>query len=168
MPCTKPSSPTAYAKAAVVSPWPQPISATEAKFSIPYAVSVAFVDGVVSLGSFDEAHLNDERIRQFASKLQATTVRGWGREHAASGRLAIGLTDGTWSEIEVIEALGTPNRAMSDQSLVEKFTNCTGWAAHPITPAGAAAVAEVILRERQDIPVASIFDFLSGPLVDTK
>jgi 2-methylcitrate dehydratase PrpD len=107
-------------------PWPQPISATEAKFSIPYAVSVAFVDGEVGLGSFDDAHLNDERIRQFGIETAGNPVPGWGREHAASGRLAIGLADGTWREIEVIEALGTPNRAMSDQSLVEKFTNCAG------------------------------------------
>ena len=94
--------------------------------------------------------------------LQATSVRGWGREHAASGRLGIGLADGTRREIEVIEALGSPNRAMSDQALVEKFTNCGARAAHPLATATSATVAEIILRGSPELPVAAMFNSLSG------
>jgi hypothetical protein len=80
--------------------------------------------------------------------------------------LAIGLADGTWREIEVIEALGSPNRAMSAQALVEKFTNCAARAAHPLATATSATVAEIILSGTPDLPVASILNLLSGSLVE--
>jgi len=143
-------------------PWPQPISPTQAKFSIPYAVAVAFAEGKVGLDSFDPAHLGDERIRCFAAKLEAIQVPGWGREHAASGRLAISLTDGTQHELEVIEALGSPNRSLSDQALVQKFTECALRAAHPLSPTISATVAEIILSGYPALPIASLLDHLSG------
>ena len=146
-------------------PWPEPISATEAKFSIPYAVSVAFTEGAVVLGSFDAAHLGAERIRHFAAKVQSSEVAGWGRAHAASGRLSIGLADGTRHEVEVIEALGSPGRPLSEQALVEKFAGCTGLAAHPLTPASSAAVAEIILEGGSDVRLSSILDLLTAPQV---
>ena len=151
--------------ARALPPWPEPITAIEAKFSIPYAVSVAFTEGAVDLGSFDAAHLGDERIRHFASKVQSADVTEWGREHAASGRLAIGLADGTWHEVEVIEALGSPGRPLSDQALIHKFADCTGQAAYPLTPASAAAVAEIILEGGLEVGLSSILDLLTAPQV---
>jgi 2-methylcitrate dehydratase PrpD len=143
-------------------PWPEPISAIGAKFSIPYAVSVAFIEGAVGLGSFDAAHLGDERVRHFASKVQSSEVTGWGREHAASGRLSIGLADGTRHEVEVIEALGSPRRPLSDEALINKFADCTEQAAYPLTRASSAAVAEMILEGGFEVGLLSILDLLTA------
>ena len=143
-------------------PWPAPISATEAKFSIPYAVSVAFADGKVDLGSFDQAHLGDERIRQFAARVEATEVAGWGREHAASGRLAVTLADGSRHEVEVLEALGAPGRPLSDEALVAKFVACCEHAADPHPVARSGELASLILHGRPEIAVSSLFDRLGS------
>jgi 2-methylcitrate dehydratase PrpD len=139
----------------------QPISATYAKFSIPFAVSVAFLDGEVTLDSFDDAHLGNGPIRQFAGRLEAKRVPGWGREHAASGRLAVRLTNGAQHEIEVLEALGCPNRPLSDRALVAKFTACAGRAAHPLTPASSAAIAQAIVSGPPDLPMSDVLDLVS-------
>jgi 2-methylcitrate dehydratase PrpD len=148
--------------ARALPPWPAPISATEAKFSIPYAVSVAFAEGKVDLGSFDQAHLDDERIRQFAARVEATEVAGWGREHAASGRLAVTLADGSRHEVEVLEALGAPGRPLSDEALVAKFVACCEHAADPHSFARSGELATLILHGRPEIAVSSLFDRLGS------
>lgn len=147
--------------ARALPPWPEPISATEAKFSIPYAVSVAFVEGKVDLGSFDPAHLGDERIRQFAGKVESAQVPGWGREHAASGRLAIILVDGSSHEVDVLEVLGAPSRPLSDEALAAKFAECAEQAAFPLTRAQAAFAAEAVLTGKSDVDASSIFDLMT-------
>lgn len=140
---------------------PQPLSATAAKFSIPYTVSVAFADGKVDLGSFDEAHLRDERIRRFAAKVESVAVPGWTREHAASGRLAIVLTDGARHDVEIAEALGAPQRPLSDDALVAKFVSCSRVASCPLSTARSEELAQVILSGAPDRSVSSLLDLLT-------
>jgi hypothetical protein len=62
-------------------------------------------------------------------------------------------------------ALGSPGRPLSDQALVEKFADCTGLAAYPLTPASSAAVAEVILEGEPEVRLSSILDLLAAPQV---
>jgi 2-methylcitrate dehydratase PrpD len=142
-------------------PLPERISATEAKFSIPYTVSAALLEGAVDLGSFDEAHLGDARIRQLAARVTCTEVEGWGRQHAASGRLSLDFADGSRRELELIEALGSPSRPLSDEALVAKFVECAARAAHPLSAAQAAVVADMILAGAPAVPVIAIFDQLA-------
>lgn len=141
-------------------PWPEPVSPTQAKFSIPYAVAVALLEGEVTLDSFDASHLSDRRIRLLADKVSTAPVRGWGREHAASGQLAILLGDGSRQGLEILEALGSPARPLSDASLVEKFVACAGRADHALKPSAAGQIANSILAAPSDLPIGSLLDRL--------
>jgi 2-methylcitrate dehydratase PrpD len=147
---------------AVLPAWPEPIGVTAAKFSIPFTVSVAIIDGHVDLSSFDESHLNDKRVRQLAAKLDTRLVAEWGREHAASGRLAIGLADGTRHEVAVMDAQGSPSRPLSDEALVAKFVTCAGIASTPLSAARAEEFAEAILLGAPEISASSLLDRLGG------
>jgi hypothetical protein len=89
-------------------------------------------------------------------------VPEWGREHAASGRLAIGLADGTRHEVEVIDAQGAPSRPLSDESLITKFAMCAEVASMPLSATHAAKFAETLLRCAPEISATSLFDRLGG------
>lgn len=143
-------------------PWPEPIATTAAKFSIPYTVAVAFADGGVDLGSFDDTRLQDERLRRFAARVEAVDVPGWTRKHAASGRLAIVLADGSRHEVAIAEAAGAPGRPLSDEALVAKFVACTQAATTPLSARQAGDLAETILSGAPHLPVSSILDRLGG------
>ncbi|MEO6388912.1 MAG: MmgE/PrpD family protein, partial [Croceibacterium sp.] len=105
----------------LVRPLGESPPATQAKFSIPFTVAVALLEGEVDLDSFDEHHRRDPRIARLARVVQACSVPAWGREHAASGRLRLILHDGQVLEREVLTALGSPERPLSNEMLVSKF-----------------------------------------------
>ena len=122
-----------------------PGSAIEAKFSIPFAVAHALVRGEVSLDSFGPAERGDAPVLALAALVTEHRRPDWGREHAASGALTITLEDGTVLRHEVSQALGHPDRPLSDAELVEKFLACAAKAAEPLEPRRAEAIARRIL-----------------------
>ncbi|HEU4652317.1 MAG TPA: MmgE/PrpD family protein, partial [Croceibacterium sp.] len=148
--------------AAPLPPWPEALSATGAKFSIGYTVAVAFIEGTVDLHSFDEVHLQDERIRKLAEKVEAARVAGWGRQQAASGQLSLVLADGSRHEVEIAEALGAPGRPLTDEVLAAKFVKCAEYATPALSAARSSEVAQGILHGSTKMPVTALFDRLGG------
>ncbi|MEO7551951.1 MAG: MmgE/PrpD family protein [Croceibacterium sp.] len=138
----------------------EPLSATQAKFSIPFTLALAFLDGEVGLPSFDQRHLADSRYRAFAARVAAAPVPQWGREHAASGKLSVRLSDGSERHHDVDHALGSPRRPMSDTALVAKFADCARYALPACTLVDAVVAAETILCAPLDAPAINCIRFL--------
>lgn len=131
-------------------------SAVAAKFSIPFTVATALVHGEVTLTSFSAERLADPRVAALARKVVERRNPAWGRAEAASGSLTVQLATGGESSERVAQALGHPERPLSDADLTAKFVACAGHAAAPWPAAHARAVAERILTAGPAEPVDAI------------
>lgn len=135
-----------------------PGSAIEAKFSIPFTVAHALIHGTIMLDSFGPVERSDARVLALAARVTERRRADWGREHAASGALTITLEDGTILRHEVPQALGHPDRPLSDDALIEKFAACAAKAAEPLAADRAREIAGRILTLGPDRPASSLLD----------
>lgn len=122
-----------------------PDVAIDAKFSIPFTVALALVRGGVRLDSFGEESLSDPRILAMAAKVTPVVVPLPAWQRGVGGALRITLHDGTVHEGFVANALGCPDRPLSDAAQRAKFIDCLSRGAVPVGPEGAHALAERIL-----------------------
>ncbi|MGE5678456.1 MAG: MmgE/PrpD family protein [Pseudomonadota bacterium] len=99
-----------------------PKNPLEAKFSTPYAVAVALLDGVINLSSFDEVHVNNESVRKLLQLVEvradeAFTLRypeHWGC------RLTICNKDGSMLTEEIPDASGSVQNPLNIEQTKEK------------------------------------------------
>jgi 2-methylcitrate dehydratase PrpD len=129
---------------------PQPAKAApdqpiHAKFSIPYTVAAALLDGEVTLATFLPARIADTSTRALASKVVEVRNPAWTRAEAASGSLTFVMRDGGRIVHRVMQAAGHPDRPISDSALIAKFADCAAYAATPVGAAEAEALAGRIL-----------------------
>ncbi len=123
-----------------------PASAIDAKFSIPFTIAVAFVHGAVDLDSFGPAMLSDAAVLAVARLVVAEPNPSWGRAEAASGGVAVVLSDGDRLAHAVPQAAGHPDRPVSDEELANKFILCAARASPPVNQAEAQAKISEILN----------------------
>lgn len=136
----------------------EPTRAIEAKFSIPYTVAAALIDGAVTLDSFAAARIADPATRALAHKVVERRNPDWGRSEAASGSLTVTLHDGTALTHRVMQAAGHPERPIDDESLVAKFIDCAAHAARPFEPPAADALARRILTFPSETAAHDLLD----------
>jgi 2-methylcitrate dehydratase PrpD len=140
---------------------PQPVKAAparaiEAKFSIPYTVATALIDGEVTLASFLPARIADLPTRALAESVFEVRNPEWTRAQAASGSLAIILRDGTRRVHSVMQAAGHPERPLADSALIAKFVDCAACAATSVPPESATVIASEILVFPPDSPASAL------------
>lgn len=123
----------------------EPTRAIEAKFSIPYTVATALIDGAVTLDSFTAERIADPATRTLAHKVVELRNPDWGRSEAASGSLTVTFDDDTTISHRVMQAAGHPDRPMDDAALIAKFVDCAAHATQPLASAPAQALAAHIL-----------------------
>lgn len=112
-----------YSAAIATAGIPTPAKASEARFSIPYAVAVALLDGRVTSGSFAEDRVSDPAV---AGLLARTTLRPHGDFDAVfplrrGARLIAQTRAGDSVVIDVPDRLGSPQNPISDSALRAKF-----------------------------------------------
>lgn len=136
----------------------EPTRAIEAKFSIPYTVAAALIDGAVTLDSFTAVRIADPATRALARKVVERRNPDWTRAHAASGSLTVTLDDGTVLSHRVMQAAGHPDRPMDNESLIAKFVDCAAHAAQPIDARRVRVMALNILDFSPDRPACALLD----------
>jgi 2-methylcitrate dehydratase PrpD len=134
-----------------------PRTVIDAKFSIPFTLAVALVQGDVTLDAFNEATLRDPHILALARRVQSEVRPEWGRDQAAAGALSLRLRDGRLLSASVEQALGHPDSPLSTALLLEKFISCCRHAARPIDSEAAANMAQQILALETSPDCGSIF-----------
>jgi 2-methylcitrate dehydratase PrpD len=125
-----------------------PATAIDAKFSIPYCVAVALVRGTVDLDSFGEDSLRDPAVLAVAARVGPRMAETPGWQRGGGGALEIVLRDGRRLAGEVDNALGCPQRPLSDAVVRRKFLDCAGRAAVP--PAGERLADAILALENCD------------------
>ncbi|WP_170006084.1 MmgE/PrpD family protein [Bacillus fonticola] len=99
-----------------------PKNISDAKFSIPYGVAVALIDGQALIKQFTSERIRDEEVLHLASKVDIVVdekfdsayPKNWGCS------LEVQTTNGTYTEV-IKDAKGDPVNPLSKQELEEKF-----------------------------------------------
>lgn len=112
-----------YAPALDVAGNPQPTTAAEARFSIPYVVATALIHGSVRLAAFESQRLADPQIRELMARIELAVDpeldAGFPGQQAA--RVTIETLDGRHGEYLQPTRKGDPEQPLTDTDLNEKF-----------------------------------------------
>ena len=111
----------------------RPQTANDAKFSIPFTTAAALVHGHLSLADFSAEALTNPNVLALAQRFNCEVRSTGGLEDALRGTLRLTLRDGRTLAQVVDRPLGDPLRPMSDEQLLDKFIDCAGYAAEPLT-----------------------------------
>jgi len=135
-----------------------PSVAIDAKFSIPFTIATQLVRGRVTLDDFGADSLADPDVRAIAGRVEPREQAGYKWRRGSGGGLTITLRDGARYHCEVHDALGCPERPLSEAQLVEKFVDCVGRAERPYGDAEARALADSILTSDRSDDIGALFD----------
>ncbi|MEY2853813.1 MAG: hypothetical protein RL030_945 [Pseudomonadota bacterium] len=127
-----------------------PLTAIDAKFSLPWTLALALERGAVRLESFDVASLADPALRAISGRVEFVLRQDWTRDRATSGTLTVHRSGREPLYHAVDDALGSPSRPLDDAGLVDKFQDCLARAAQPQTTAQARILADRILHLEND------------------
>jgi 2-methylcitrate dehydratase PrpD len=124
------SLPEPYAR---VAPFVQPTCEAEARFSVPWCVAVALLDGQVSPESFRGPALARRDVRALVDRLAldayATGPDLEDQSLIYVDRVALTLADGRTLEETVAKVKGGPHDPMTVAEIEDKFRLCGGEAA---------------------------------------
>ena len=113
----------------------RPRNAINAKYSMPYTVSTAIIDGMVTLSSFEQDKLSRPEILALADKFSHSLNDDWDKDPGmkTAGRLTIETNDGRSFTELVVHTLGNPLNPMTDEAFAAKFHSCMDLAVCPKT-----------------------------------
>lgn len=125
-----------YAKALEVAGNPDPHTAFEAQFSLPYCVGVALATGSARLEAFTNERLRDEGVRSLMTRtvlsVDARAESAYPRRRAAT--VTVHTSDGRVLTAYAPTRKGDPDSPLSDGELSDKFMELVG----PVTGTTAA------------------------------
>jgi len=104
----------------------RPVSAIDAKFSIPFCVATALRTGQVTLASFSDAALSDPATLALAARVRAVHDAQRARPASAGGGAVVELVmaDGTRHARDVRHLRGSVEDPLTQQELHAKFVEC--------------------------------------------
>jgi 2-methylcitrate dehydratase len=120
----------------------RPTTRETADHSLPYCVAVALTDGRVTLDSFDDAHLRDEKLLALVQQIEVRADAELNRRYPEGipNRIRIQTRNRKVLEHEVIFPRGHARNPMTDAEVELKFRTL----AEPLLPA--AAISEILDR----------------------
>lgn len=108
-----------------IMPLQQAANGLEGKYCIAYCAAVAYLDGAGGLAQFDDGRVRREDVQALMKRVNVRVA-----PHLASGegRFGVELTirrrDGTTHAAQVVLPRGHPQRTLSADALLRKFTDC--------------------------------------------
>jgi len=100
----------------------EPQSGLEGKFSVYHSAAVALIDGTAGQAQYSDARVRDAQVIALRDKVKVS-VDGSMAEDAA--RVSVTLNDGRTLEHHVEHAIGSLERPMDDEDLMQKFRDLT-------------------------------------------
>jgi 2-methylcitrate dehydratase PrpD len=101
-----------------------PVTAIEAKFSLPFTVATAVVHGKVTFDHFSSRALSDPAVLELARKVSYQVDESLSLRQATQGFLQIETENGRAYLKKCEFACGHPDNPMSDEAFVSKFMDC--------------------------------------------
>lgn len=124
---------------------PVPTTGLEGKFSGPYAVAAALIDGHVNLGAFEDQHVRRADLQDLLRRTQLIedTLDGdkpIGMDHG-SVRLTVKRGEDVLAFSEIAPFPGSPSSPMTDTELNAKVRDCVSFGAPALSPESLLAEA---------------------------
>lgn len=127
----------------ICEPWQQklrPRSGYDAKFSLPYMVSVGLLKGRCGVAEFDDTAVNDEAVLEFAKRIRYAADLESAFPEAYSGEVLVRLRDGTILRNRQQANRGSPLRPLTRKETTEKFMENATMAIHETRARNIAAL----------------------------
>jgi len=143
-----------------------PQTTMDAKWSLPYIVSVAATKGKVGIGDFTATGIKNPDVLRLVQKVkyqydpQLTGGQG-GWVGVAPGRVEIKTVDGRKYTKQVDVALGYGTHPMSKQQHEEKFRDCAAYSAKPLSSNDINTVIQMVDNLEKVEDVSEIVRILS-------
>ncbi|MGH7392512.1 MAG: MmgE/PrpD family protein [Candidatus Rokuibacteriota bacterium] len=99
----------------------RPRTAYDAKFSLPFSVAAALVDGAIGLDTYAPDRLGDPRVLALAARVEHRVDPHSRFPDGFPGWIRIGLAGGRVLEAREPDGRGGPRRPLPAEALVEKF-----------------------------------------------
>jgi 2-methylcitrate dehydratase PrpD len=125
-----------------------PVTAIDAKFSLPFVVATALRYGRVTLDHFTPQALADQDVLEVARKVTYEVDTGQTLKEAVRGFLQINTKNETLSK-RVDFPYGHPKNPISQEALVLKFMDCAKHSARRISKKKLDEIVELILNLEQ-------------------
>jgi 2-methylcitrate dehydratase PrpD len=143
----------------------RPTTGLEGKFSMPFCLAAAIVDGRVDLDTFEPGRVADPAIQRL---LPSITMRvdaeiGKGAPPLTQARLEVQLRDGATHIARANGARGYPDRPASDEALADKFLTC----ARRVLPEAQAENLLARLRQLETVDDIRTLTSLAAPTPDS-
>jgi 2-methylcitrate dehydratase PrpD len=146
----------------------RPLTSIDAKFSIPFIVSVALAHHKVVLGDFLPQNLGDPAVLSLVDRVtvrhdpELDEVSGFRGAGMIKAVLEVKTRDGETHSARVDYAHGGPDDPMSVDERKAKFEDCAAYAAVPMRAADISRVIELLstLEELEDLH--ELFRLLNG------
>jgi len=139
-----------YATALEVAGNPDPHTAFEAQFSLPYCVSVAFVTGSARLEAFGPERLQDSTLRSLMTRtvlsVDPDADAAYPKQRAAT--VTVTTRDGRRLAVYAPTRKGDPDNPLSDAELTDKFMELVA----PITGGETASQLLTVLWDLGSFP----------------
>jgi 2-methylcitrate dehydratase PrpD len=101
-----------------------PDTGLEGKFSLPYAVATALLDGFPGFGAFTDDAVGRPEARRLMATVETERTEGGAGLLDGEVDLAVTLTDGRVLRSALAHPPGSPRRPPTDSELAEKFAAC--------------------------------------------
>ncbi|MFB0610701.1 MmgE/PrpD family protein [Aurantiacibacter poecillastricola] len=135
----------------------KPSNAIEAKFSIPFCLALALVRGRVSLDDFRDEDLADPQVLEVATRISPIQGSDHEWQRGRGGALSLKLVSGQVLGAQIEHSLGSPEKPLSEEQLVDKFVMCVVKASSPLPEEEGRALATRILALDECEDVGALF-----------
>ena len=101
-----------------------PRTPTEAKFSTPYTIALALLNGNVVLEDFEEQSIRDEKVKELSNKVKVTPNQVFTDRYPEHWgcKTTITMLDGQEFAVEIKDALGSIYNPLSKEEISKKVT----------------------------------------------
>lgn len=122
-----------------------PQTMMDAKFSLPFTVALALVKGSMTITDFSADALQDKQVLALADKVEPVVdpALNWDLKLPA-GKVELVLHDGRLIERLGTEVPGTPERPMTWDELLQKFSDCAQVSINPVTAQSISKVQHLL------------------------
>jgi len=131
----------------ICEPWAEklhPVSAYQAKFSLPYALGALLVDGAVTIDTFEGPTRSE--VCAAAARVQWSPMADGDFPNRYGARLTVTTRSGARHSAEVDDVRGTVDRPLAEGEALSKFLDCAGRALQDGAPEQVVAAVDALDR----------------------
>ncbi|SDH84351.1 2-methylcitrate dehydratase PrpD [Sinosporangium album] len=122
----------------------RPTTGLQAKFSLPYAIAAALLDGHPGFASFTDAAVQRPAARRLVDMVEVSALPGGDGLLAGEVHIEVDLDDGTSRTVTLDQPPGAPARPPTAEQLAAKLADCAPDAHHQLTDLTWEAARELL------------------------